>query len=333
MSDEVIETTFPINYDSIPSHTIGARAKRGRIGTEEYGPLFNLVSSKKARDITRKSDWISKAPFNKWSEKHDGYYGEEKDYDNDGIDEFIVRHGDKTGPIIAVNGYTTKASNYPFKARYYNKYPTAEERRETSYREYMNDYYKPKYAKNRMDIESYEVNPNEDELTKAVIAHGGYRTQIPKSLSPYQLFTKITNGIINEMMDLYGKQSNITGREFRRKLAGIEGTNAFAATYCSEVYFSLITYPIHQKLEQNKLMTQYIQIYTEKRKRRDPSFVFDSTNDIITDDFYKWLHARKEYKKAAKELAEQYIDDYDNTTNRITKIVDSLINKAIEEKQ
>ena len=50
----------------IPEREIKTRKQRGRKGMDG---LFEIVSSKMARDVTRKGPWMSQNPFDMWNAK------------------------------------------------------------------------------------------------------------------------------------------------------------------------------------------------------------------------------------------------------------------------
>ena len=78
---------------------------------DDIEALLNVVGSKNARDITRKNHFMSKAAFDEWNAKQpEGkYWGDYRDVDDDGTDEFVVRGKNEDGPLVAINGYTTKS--------------------------------------------------------------------------------------------------------------------------------------------------------------------------------------------------------------------------------
>ena len=92
---------------------------------DDIEALLNVVGSKNARDITRKNHFMSKAAFDEWNAKQpEGkYWGDYRDVDDDGTDEFVVRGKNEDGPLVAINGYTTKKSDWAVRRDYYEAYP------------------------------------------------------------------------------------------------------------------------------------------------------------------------------------------------------------------
>ena len=106
------------DFSDMPAYIPTTRRQRvGRLrkrdGVEE---LAQIVGSKMFRDIKRSSNFMP-GQFHIWNAAANGgnkkYWGGYKDVDGDGIPhEFVVHRGGPDGPIIAVNGYTTKQSDW-----------------------------------------------------------------------------------------------------------------------------------------------------------------------------------------------------------------------------
>ena len=103
------------DFDDMPEYVPIVSAPRGgprgRYGIKE---IAQIVGSKNYRDIKRSGNFMP-GQFEIWNAKETGgnnqYWGNYQDVDGDGLaHEFVVRRGDENGPMIAVNGYTTKRS-------------------------------------------------------------------------------------------------------------------------------------------------------------------------------------------------------------------------------
>ena len=302
--------------DAIPPREVKERKARGRKGADE---LFNIVSSKMARDIKRKQDWISNASFNIWNakdmERHGGvqrYWGQLEDYDHDGMPiEYVVRRGGSDGPVVAVNGYTTSKSDFPWRYDYYEAYPTEEKRKEKSFGDFIHDKYGPTYKPDHMTVESYKLDPESDSRTRWIKQHGGYTYPVPKDITPYQAISTIVHGIIGDIiLNNYAKGDEEMAKEIRKKIMKASGKGpGFASVLCSLVYDTVITTPIHDLLRTKGLMPKYIELFVETKRRTKPEFEFKAENPEHADMFNKWLAAKKKYKQAAKKLAKQYVSD------------------------
>ena len=329
-----------IDYDNnIPSYRVskGNGKLRGRPGMDD---LFKLVSSKNALDVTRKSAWIAEEPFKVWNEKDiknygkQRYYGKLEDYDEDGFPiEYVIRRGGENGPIVAVNGYTIKTSDYPWKQAYYNAYPTSEQRKETTYRQFIRDKYGAEYDDDNMSIKGYKLDPEKDEWTQKVKSFG-YRYPVPKDRTPYQAFAElITHPLIKSIIANIADSKGVEPKEIRKEI----GTNSgyglgFASVICSDVYDAFINAPIYDFLNSNGLMNQYKEIYEAKKKETNSEFTFNEEDEEDMMKFTEWLKTRKEFKKAAKKRAVNFLkqDNLEATIKHADKIIKKSLKKWVE---
>ena len=329
----------------IPEPEVKVRKARGRRGMDG---LFDLVSSKNARDVTRKADWIADTPFQQWNEKdmkrNNGkqrYWGRLEDYDNDGMPiEYVIRRGKADGPVIAVNGYTTKKSDYPWKYEYYDKYPTQDDRKETKFGDFMTAKYGPKYGNDNMTVESYVLDPETDRKTQRIKKNGGYTYPVPVNRTPYQAFSSlVVHPVINSIIkDDIAKGNEEMAKEIRKKISLNSGKGpGFASVFCSMIYEIFISKPITELLTNNGMMKQYIDMYIQMKKRSNPKFTFDANNKDDGDKFTTWVYARKEFKEAAKLRTKAFIsvDKIDATKGTVKKIIapriQSLLNGSGDE--
>jgi hypothetical protein len=93
------------------------------------------------RDIKLIREAQSKQGAGNWISKH-GYgdllYVDDRDIDGDNIPDIVVRQRVDNAPYI-VKGYTTDDSGYPLRHQYYTEYPTREERRGHSMKEWFDE--------------------------------------------------------------------------------------------------------------------------------------------------------------------------------------------------
>ena len=94
----------------------------------DFKRVANALSVQGAQSIVNKHN--EQSPNSQWKLEH-------KDFNGDNIPDIVIMN-DKDQPII-VNGWTTKRSDYPARYQYYNKYPTADERKEHPYSTYKHD--------------------------------------------------------------------------------------------------------------------------------------------------------------------------------------------------
>ena len=302
----------------IPEREIKTRKQRGRKGMDG---LFEIVSSKMARDVTRKGSWMSQNPFDMWNAKDiernfgkQRYWGRMEDYDNDGLPyEFVVRRGEApNAPVIAVNGYTTKKSDYPWRYQFYDAYPTKEDRKDKNMKDFIYEQYDPVYGPDNMTVERYsKKDPRTDILTTRVKAHKGYTYPVPVNKTPYQAFSSlIVHELINEIIlsDYAGNDKDVA-KEIRKEIGAKSGKGlGFASVMCSIIFQSYVAGPIFEHLTKSGLMKQYIENYINGKRKNNPSFDYEPTKDREEDQkFTSWLKSKKEYKETAKNLTATYI--------------------------
>ena len=166
--------------------------------------LLSVVGSKRARDIVRKNRFMSKAAFDEWNKSSTGgrgkYWGDYVDIDEDGMHEFVVRRGGEDGRLVAVNGYTTKASDWAVRKPYYDQYPKIGERPKDGLRGFV----KRELFKEEVDEYGYPTEAYAKRIADFHQMYPKYALRVSGNVSPYNLFVRnIASGAltnkINEM--------------------------------------------------------------------------------------------------------------------------------------
>ena len=298
-------------YDSIPEyHPIERVVKprigrlRDRVGVKE---LAQIVGSRNYRNIKRSSNFMP-GQFQLWNAKENGgngkYWGGYQDVDGDEIPhEFVVRRGDEKGPMVAVNGYTTKRSDWIARKAFYENYPDREQRKGKSAKKFMREeYYKPKYDEYG-HVTEWGVEPGTEADIYATKEYKRYNTYIPKDLSPYQLIQKY---IFKPAFAAYLQESKMTRKGFVKEF----GFGSIA-TSTSNVYYALVKEVIYAKLantEQYKnVIAEFEQDYIRIRQRKDPGY--DQSADDFTEDFINYLFTRKDIKVMATEYVHHIVSN------------------------
>ena len=117
------------------------RIYKGRQGLDG---VWSLVGSSAGRAIYRDDDYMSEGALKILNGKRikrgqHPYKAAWESIDEDHIPEFVVR--DRHGNIVAVNGYSTKKSDWEIQNKYYTQYPSREDRRNNKFRDFVVDYY------------------------------------------------------------------------------------------------------------------------------------------------------------------------------------------------
>ena len=283
--------------DSIPEyHPIEKMRKervgqlRDRVGVKE---LAKIVGSRNYRDVKRSSNFMPEQ-FKMWNAKNGGkYWGDYEDVDGDEINEFVVRRGNKAGPMIAVNGYTTKRSDWGARELYYQNNPTRESRRKYgSLKKYMHEFYGPTYD-DTGKITKWGIKPGSEADPLHNEMYNRYIKYTPKDLSPYQAIQKY---VFTPAFDAFLQEAKMTRKQF----IGEFGFGSIARS-ASNVYNVLVKEAIYAKLVRtNKaLLEGFAQDYIIIRQRKDPGY--DQSADDFTEGLINYLFTRKDIKAMAAE--------------------------------
>ena len=302
--------------DSVPEyHPIAKRPRvgklRGRYGIEE---IAQIVGSKRYRDIKRIGNFMP-GQFQLWNEKENGgnrqYWGGYEDLDDDGYaHEFVVRRGDKHGPMVAVNGYTTKRSDWGARSLFYTKNPTRWQRKGKTAKTFVRDeYYKPTYD-DRGHITKWEIEPeSEKDDIREWTMYNNYR---PKDLSPYQAINRY---IVMPALETYLKNNGIDKKTYIAANGGV----GVLSRITSNVYDELVKAPVKAYLINNRAYEMHEENFKQTKKGQE------STNYEV--DLEKYVFSKKDVKDVvrqyvankvlpkASELVAQYaevIDEYKN---------------------
>ena len=211
---------------------------RGRVGVKE---LAQIVGSRNYRNIKRSSNFMP-GQFEIWNGKNGNkYWGGYQDVDKDGLaHEYVVRRKDENGPMTAVNGYTTKRSDWLARKAFYERYPDREQRKGKSAKTYMRDeYYHPEYDQYGQ-ITEYGVVPGGEDDVFGAEEYNRYIKYTPKNLSPYQAFQKY---VFKPAFDAFLREAKMTRKQFIESF----GFGSIA-TSASNVYYVLVKEAIYAKL-------------------------------------------------------------------------------------
>ena len=204
------------DFDDMPEYVRSVRKPRvgklrGRYGINE---LAQIVGSRAYRDINRSGKFMP-GQFQIWNDSENGgngkYWGGYEDADGDGLaHEFVVRRGTATGPMIAVNGYTTKQSDWAGRKAFYEAYPKRKDRKGKTVKSYMQEeYYVPTY--DGMKIKEWGIQPGSGDDEFAGEEWNRYKKYTPKELTPYQTVNKY---IVMPALEAHLAEINMTKKEY-----------------------------------------------------------------------------------------------------------------------
>ena len=281
--------------------------------------LKNLVSSRQARDIVRSANFMP-GQFDIWNAKPTGgnnrYTGGSEDLDEDGIDEFVVR---RDGKIVAVNGYTTKASDFPFKGAYYQTHPTPQRRKEQSYRKFLNDeYYAPEYNDDMSEITAWGgEDPTTEEFRRKYKKH---TTHAPTKFSPYRAFAQlIVAPACRAAFRLIANNNEEKAKLARNIAIDLSGKKAYEASMASKFYDTNVKIPFLNSIANQ--LPALRQDFASMKRRSNSEYVVDWTDgSLCSKQFEQWLFNKAAVKERIKayvhnmlsEQREHYINEVKN---------------------
>ena len=301
----------PIKYKRLMKH--GVRVRDGLPG------IFNAVGSKYNRDIVRRNHFMSQPAFDAWNEQRGNkYWAGLQDYDGDGIDtEFVVRRKDAKGDVVAVNGYTTKLSDWDAKRAYYEKFPTRALRssnleKNPGYQSY-DDFINEKYG---VAVDEYGFITHESaKKIQDIVKTSPYNLRIKKP-TPYNLFLKklifpAFNSAIEGLAEVLGQ----TEKDLREKCDDAY-RKGWVMSETSKFWDRWVKQEVINGLKAAHEYDVYLQTWMEGRLAVDKDYQF---TDADTDKFHTWLFNQKEVKTELKELAQPLLlidsPEYNNAFN------------------
>ena len=318
------------NYHE-PSESLRAGKLRGRKAASD---LFALVSSRNHRDIVRKNEFMSPAAFDVWNSKQKSKcWAGMEDYDRDGQPtEFVVRRGNQNGPIIAVNGYTTKPSDWESKRKFYESHPMRADRsakKGVSYRKFLDELYGYEEDAEGFATEKY-LKRRKDLMDKSP-----YNLRM-KNPSPYNIFqTRLISPAWKNVLAIFAEGSEDTAKEIRKKCNEKHG-KGWMMKVASQFWDVWVKEPILQNLEDAGHLDDYIATFQGKKRAsvKTPNFRYNPDDESHVEEFERWLFARAEIKEALIEFVRPLFNRdnkaYKQAMSYLQRYFDERIVEAIE---
>ena len=339
MNQQEINYGLGLNERAFPQFDVPINQRntvRGRIGFGDNDDLFKFVSSKKHQDIVRRNNFMPGA-FDLWNQNPKGgnnkYYGAEEDIDGDGIPEFVVRRGDAHGPRIAVNGYTTKLSDWPVRKEYYKAYPTRADRKGKNVNIFANEeYFNPIYAANQMDITGYNgIDP------KSLHYQGKYNLHISSQRSPYRaLQAIIVNPAVKEALNEVCNNDKEVIKQTRAQIKEGMGGGILETYVMSSVYDDLVKSRVLNSLTQTGALQSLKENFITNKTDKNPNYNVQNIDDPETKEYEEFVSSvmnRASVKKAVKEYVAGLLSDGETVAqlkNVCKETVIALIGKFIQ---
>ena len=285
------------DFDDMPEYVRSVRKPRvgklrGRYGINE---LAQIVGSKAYRDIKRSGNFMP-GQFKLWNDSENGgngkYWGGYQDADGDGLaHEFVVRRGTATGPMIAVNGYTTKQSDWAGRKAFYEAYPKRADRKGKTVKSYMQEeYYVPTY--DGMQIKEWRIQPGSGDDEFADDKWNRYKKYTPKELTPYQAVNKY---IVMPALEAHLAEINMTKKEYLSTYGGVSVLSRLA----SDIYYELVKAPVLAYLDNMGVTPELEKAFLENKPEN-----YEETSNYAAE-FEKYVFG----KKNVRDLVKAYVRD------------------------
>ena len=199
--------------------------------------------------------------------------------------------------MVAVNGYTTKRSDWGARKAFYEAYPTRKLRSGKTAKNYMRDeYYVPEYDQYG-NITKWTIEPESEQ--DALREWTMYNNYTPKKLSPYQAFQKY---IVTPVLNNFLEKNKVTKAELR----GVYGPGAILAT-ASLVYQTLVKNAIYAKLSKTQMLAKLEADFITKKQIRYPEY--DASDANFSDEFFNYLFTRKDVKAMTAEYVHHILSN------------------------
>ena len=332
------------NYTGIEQN----KSRKGK-SIKGLNSLVDIVASKNHQDIVRRNNYMP-GQFDEWNRNPSGgnykYWGGNDDLDNDGIYEFVVRRGDEQGPIVAVNGYTTKQSDWLARRKFYETNPTRELRKGKTVNSFMKDYYGPHYTIDGQ-IDRWTNKPDDDADYKKY--HKMFNFHSPGPLSPFRAIGQfIVYPAIKQVFKELANGNEYLAKYVRKVVVETLRIKAYESYILSEIYNQIVRDKvldyIHSKGALERIKQDYLII---KRATKGAQFNVDFENQQSAEykEFERWLFAKSDIKNLVKdyvskmlntqaeqlknELVNSLSQDIKNKIPNIADIAKELINEDL----
>ena len=244
----------------------------------------------------RKPRVVMPGQFKLWNDSENGgngkYWGGYQDADGDGLaHEFVVRRGTATGPMIAVNGYTTKQSDWAGRKAFYEAYPKRKDRKGKTVKSYMQEeYYVPTY--DGMQIKEWGIQPGSGDDEFAGEEWNRYKKYTPKELTPYQAVNKY---IVMPALEAHLAEINMTKKEYLSTYGGVSVLSRLA----SDIYYELVKAPVLAYLDNMGVTPELEKAFLENKPEN-----YEETSNYAAE-FEKYVFG----KKNVRDLVKSYVRD------------------------
>ena len=349
-ADRYSRLKLPIFSGDTSALNLEGKIKKNRAGLDD---LIKYVGSNAGREIYQARHLSNKPLFEEWQsglgENHHArnWTWTLKDEDGDDVDEFLVK--DKSGRTVAVNGFTTRASDYPIETEYCNAYPTKAEREEHPMRKFLADKYKDNMKIDQRtglpDYGFYDWRATENRKSK-------YNKRIPQ-MTPRNVFMEtfvwsVSREYIDKlvMAAIKRKHSEYNSKsksEQKKMIADVRSTinsslkslkQGWLLDFGSQLYTHYVKIPVLQRLANivadekgNSALAVYQNAFVETKTYKD----YSQSPELLEQKFVDYVMAKADVKKIVYRVAAMVLDHEGSMYREIMDTAKSFIQQSIDE--
>ena len=250
---------------------IPANLKGKYKGRANLNDVWKLVGSKAGRAIYKDPDYMSEGTLNILNGKRIArgqkpYLGTWESVDEDAVPEFVVRDHNKN--IVAVNGYTTKRSDWDIMNKYYTQYPSRDDRHDNPFRDFVNDYYEDDPdVKFETDAAGF---PTDEylERRKAAQKNSIYSMRLPNPTA-YNIFTKnLVSPIIKLKVNELAEANGVEREHIMSLLKDAYG-EGWMLSFISQLWNGLVKTPFLTLARNTKEYKDYFDAFQLKHRNSE----------------------------------------------------------------
>ena len=286
-----------------------------------------VVGSKLARDLKRRTHFMSQKSFDAWQKKYDEnkrYWAEETDIDGDDIDDFVVskartaydkaskkwkvvvdEEGNPIRDIVAVNGWTTVKSDYKDRKQFIDEYPTSKDRKGKSFTKFIHSKYYTEADKDKYGYPSREYM----EKREKILYEDGHKHKlhIPLPTARQDFMKRLVWAAHKEAVkDYLARHPGMERKDVKMEPGFVARVGSF---YWNAWIIDTLIEDARETKWYQDLFDKYVEKFNRSKFNKDKGITFDSSNDEHMDKFYKTLLKRESMCLSINRLTKELLDE------------------------
>lgn len=300
--------------------------------TDYMDQLGRVVGSVNARDIYRDQNYMSEGALKilngkRIARKQKPLYGHWTSVDGDNIDEWVVRTKEN-GPIVAVNGYRTKKSDWDILKNYHHQYPSRAERTEHPFNEFLADYYREdpsvEYATDTAGFATDAYLKQRKKLQK----DSKYAMHLPNP-SAFNLFQKMVADIYHTIFDSFMKHppNQKFPEEYVSWILTYSYGQGWLLNLISQLWSENVKEPVLRQIMRYKKYDEWTKAYV--KLKRDKGEAPGDLDPTVNKDLADYLLRKKRVKNYIKEYVRPLLTTGSGEFTKFTNYVADIVKKLL----